>query len=782
MAQRHNVLRGIEALFLLILLSLLTTKNLSAQSVGLALSGGGAKGLAHIGVLKALEEEQIPIDYLSGTSIGSIVGMLYCIGYSPEEMIEIFKSQEFKEWQSGEIPEQYKYYIRQYGYDQRLVTVSIKREEQDSVFKLVFPSHLLNTSQMDLAFMRFTAAPNGVADQDFNRLFRPFRCVASDVFHKRAKVFRKGDLGQSVRASMTYPFLFQCQEIDRVLYFDGGLYNNYPWNVLRDDFHPDVILGSNVSGLSTPPTKNDLLGQIEMLVMNPTDYELPDSVGISINTHFTGVGILDFEKCDSLVAMGYTQTKALMPEIKARITRRQSPDSLAAARRTYRGALPSLIFSRNTSVRGVNKKQERYVVNAIDKTRNAFSFESFEQEYYKHLADCNIDRIFPKATYNPYTRLFHLDLTVDRANPVDLSLGGNISSRNLSNIFLGIDYKIFSTFSARAFAYGTIGHLYSNAQVGWRQDFPTTLPFYYTLGYSFSRYDYHTTSPIAIFEDSRPPYIKLKDNYLYTKVGFPSSFNSQCNIMLHYGIRIDNYYQGIHFLRRDTPDETLTRYLYAGGELHRRTLNYKQFPTSGLRWFMRWGFYSLEEKHVPGTTSVIRHQSIHRHLWYKLHSYYENYFALAGDHVKMGVMGEGMLLLKKAYRNYTSDLLMTPAFSPSVITNSIFIPRLHAPIYVAAGVMPTFQVYPNLYVQGRAFGYLPIYNLEANSELKSVSKLEPTKHYYIFGELHFFYHTLIGPVSFSVAYLPNWQSTMIDNFLFSVNLGYNIFHDTGLRF
>ena len=208
---------------------LFATSMLRAQSVGLALSGGGAKGLAHIGVIKALEENDIPIDYVSGTSIGSIVGMLYCIGYSPEEMIEVFKSQEFK----------YKYYIRDYIEDQRMLTVSIKK--QDSLLKLILPSHLLNTSQMDLAFMRFTAAPNAKAHQDFNHLFRPFRCVASDVYNKRAKIFRSGDLGQSVRASMTYPFLFQCLEIDNVIYFDGGLYNNFPWNVLREDFHPDII-------------------------------------------------------------------------------------------------------------------------------------------------------------------------------------------------------------------------------------------------------------------------------------------------------------------------------------------------------------------------------------------------------------------------------------------------------------------------------------------------------------------------------------------------------------
>ena len=465
---------------------------LRAQSVGLALSGGGAKGLAHIGVIKALEENDIPIDYVSGTSIGSIVGMLYCIGYSPEEMIEVFKSQEFKEWQSGVIPEKYKYYIRDYIEDQRMLTVSIKK--QDSLLKLILPSHLLNTSQMDLAFMRFTAAPNAKAHQDFNHLFRPFRCVASDVYNKRAKIFRSGDLGQSVRASMTYPFLFQCLEIDNVIYFDGGLYNNFPWNVLREDFHPDIIIGSNVSGSSLPPKKNDLLGQIEMLVMNSTDYVLPDSIGIGIDSHFTGIGILDFNLCDSLVAVGYNHTMKLMPEIRDRIARRYSKKALTAERQAYRDSLPPLIFSRNTEVKGLNKNQETYIIHSINKTRNAFSFQSFEQEYYKHLADCNIDRIYPRARYNQYTGLFNLDLSVDRANPFDISVGGNISSRNLTNIFLGIDYKVFSNFSARAFAYGTIGNLYSNAHVGWRQDFPTTIPVYYSRLLFFTlRLSYHIT-------------------------------------------------------------------------------------------------------------------------------------------------------------------------------------------------------------------------------------------------------------------------------------------------
>ena len=99
------------------------------RGVGLVLSGGGARGLAHIGVIKALEENHIPIDYISGTSIGAIVGVFYALGYTPDEMLQLFKSQEFKYWSSGDIPERYRYYFLQYGNDARLLTLSVARQD-----------------------------------------------------------------------------------------------------------------------------------------------------------------------------------------------------------------------------------------------------------------------------------------------------------------------------------------------------------------------------------------------------------------------------------------------------------------------------------------------------------------------------------------------------------------------------------------------------------------------------------------------------------------------------
>ena len=83
-----------------------------AQKVGLVLSGGGAKGMTHIGIIRALEENNIPIDYIAGTSMGAIIGSLYAMGYSPDDMVELLKSEDFKRWYSGEVEEKYVYHFK----------------------------------------------------------------------------------------------------------------------------------------------------------------------------------------------------------------------------------------------------------------------------------------------------------------------------------------------------------------------------------------------------------------------------------------------------------------------------------------------------------------------------------------------------------------------------------------------------------------------------------------------------------------------------------------------
>ena len=222
---------------------------ISAQKVGLVLSGGGAKGAAHIGVIKALEEYGIPVDFVAGTSIGAIVGSLYAMGYTPDEMLALLLSDDFAYWQSGTVEDNYVYYFKKPDNTPDFMRFSIDLSDSLHSVKTHFlPYSLINPVQMNQAFMALYAQATAKSGWNFNGLFVPFRCVSSDVYNKKSVVWRSGDMGEAVRSSMTFPFFFKPIWKDGVPLFDGGIYNNFPVDVMKNDFHPDFIIGSAVVG------------------------------------------------------------------------------------------------------------------------------------------------------------------------------------------------------------------------------------------------------------------------------------------------------------------------------------------------------------------------------------------------------------------------------------------------------------------------------------------------------------------------------------------------------
>ena len=279
-----------------------------AQKVGLVLSGGGAKGLTHIGIIRALEENNIPIDYITGTSMGAIVGSLYAMGYSPDDMEALLKSEDFKRWYSGEVEEEYMYYFKKNLPTPEFLNIRLSFRDSLKIKPQFLPSSVVDPVQMNLVFIDLYARATAACGGDFDKLFIPFRCVASDVYNKKQLVMKRGDLGDAVRASMSFPFMFKPIEIDSVLAYDGGIYNNFPTDVMRDDFHPDIIIGSVVATNPTKPKENDLMSQIENMVMQKTDYSIPDSEGIVMTFKYDDVNLMDFQRINELHDIGYNRT------------------------------------------------------------------------------------------------------------------------------------------------------------------------------------------------------------------------------------------------------------------------------------------------------------------------------------------------------------------------------------------------------------------------------------------------------------------------------------------
>ncbi|PKP17091.1 MAG: patatin, partial [Bacteroidetes bacterium HGW-Bacteroidetes-21] len=291
---------------------------LSAQKIGLVLSGGGAKGLAHIGLIKVLEENNIPIDYIAGTSMGAIVAAMYASGMSADEMVAIVTGSDFQNWALGNVSEEYKYQFLKREEDASWLDLNFNL---DSGFKPQIPTGMIPTHSMDFAFMEYFAPPSAAAGYDFDSLFVPFRCVASDVNLREAVIFSEGDLGSAVRASMAAPFYFSPVVIKGKLLFDGGIYNNFPVDVLIKDFNPDYIIGCNVSHNSTPASEENPLLQLENMIVAPTDYSVPPEKGVLIEPDIQGIKFADFSKAWEIIDRGYQESLNNIDEIKANVHR-----------------------------------------------------------------------------------------------------------------------------------------------------------------------------------------------------------------------------------------------------------------------------------------------------------------------------------------------------------------------------------------------------------------------------------------------------------------------------
>lgn len=292
-----------------VMVLLIISIELSAQKNGLVLSGGGAPGIAHIGVIKALEENEIPIDYIIGTSIGALVGGLYASGMSPDEMILFFKSAEFRKWKR----------------------MSLKFQKNT-----IIPYRIIDSFRIKKYLEELTQQATTLSKSNFDSLFVPFRCVASDIHNKRPYLFSRGSLATAIRASMSYPFLFEATEVDSLLLFDGGIYNNFPTDIMMKSFNPNFMIGSIVAYNPPKATTKDIIMQLQNMIVCETNYNIPDSLGVTINFDLNNVSVFDFSDIDGLIKIGYEQTIKQIQSIKQKSFRIQALSEIQQKRQLYK--------------------------------------------------------------------------------------------------------------------------------------------------------------------------------------------------------------------------------------------------------------------------------------------------------------------------------------------------------------------------------------------------------------------------------------------------------------
>jgi NTE family protein len=761
-----------KELYIAFLLILGLAVQSGAQSVGLVLSGGGAKGMAHIGVIRVLEENNIPIDYIAGTSIGAIIGGLYAAGYSTEEMEELFKSDDFYFWSTGKIQKEYRYYFKKP--EETPDWIDIRVDKRDEKLKLLPPTNLIPEEQMDFAFMELLAATNAAGKYNFDSLMVPFFCVATDVNKSEPVILRSGDLGAAIRASMTVPLYFKPITIDGALLFDGGIVNNFPHNVMKEIFNPDIIIGHKVASDPKEAVADDLMRQISNMVMRPTNFEIAEKKGIVLETDLKNVGLLDFNKIDMAMVEGMRTTYNSIDSIKKLVQRRIPKESIPERRKHFNSKKPELYFQ-NIQVEGVSDPMQRkYIIQSIKGNYDVISLSSLKQEYFKLIADEHIKSIMPISRYNRETGYYDLHLKVEPQKKLEVKVGGNISTKPINQGFASFNYR---TYKSRAYSLSSniyFGRFYSSVKLGARIDYPTTLPFYLEGFTTFNRWDFFASSSELFFEDVRPPYIIQNENNTRFEAGIPVRLHSKFYGGIAFSNSTDQYYQTDVVNKGDEADKTTFKSFSTVLGIENNSLNYKQFASEGTFRYITVKYITGKESNTPGTTSPVGTPVTNTNHNYFLVQAHTTRFFNFGSRFTLGLKGEAVFSNKDFFSNYRSSKLSAPGFYPSPHSKSLFIENFHSNNYMAGGLNTVFQVIPNLNFRLEGYAFVPIN--EAVPESKEYSPpVKFIENYYLQGLAGLVYQTGVGPLSLSLNYYEKEDTQLY----FLLSFGYIMFNKRG---
>lgn len=771
-AVRRRGMRGKGFRMLPLLVSLLMgCVAVQAQRVGVTLSGGGAKGLYHIGVMKALEQNDIPVDYVSGTSMGSIIAALYAAGYTPDEMHAIVSTGQVKEWVSGRIDNRYESYYRRLGRRPTAITIHLGFIGESNKRRLRLPSHLISDVQINMALTDLLAPASAAAGGDFGQLMVPFLCVAADLNARRPVVLRSGDLPEAVRASMSIPLAFPPVKLDSMLLYDGGIYDNFPWKPLDEAYHPDLLIGVKCTAGNTPPSDDmNLLDQAFLLSMEHTDYDLPAQRSLMIE-RAVEVNMLDFDKAEEIIALGYQDAMKLMPAIRERIRDFRTEEEVNRRRESFRSKQPPLVFDRY-EIEGLNNAQAAYVRDIVeldrsrrDTSQHRMSFLRLRNNLYTILANGDFTAGFPRVKYNRSTGYYGIDIRLTNKPSFKLMIGGNISSTAFNQAYVGISYeltgRVAQTFSGDLY----IGPIYSTGAFGGRTDFFLWKPLFLDYTFNFAVKSLRHGNFGNLTDITNTEQVKESEVFGSVGVGLPLTLKSVALLRFNAGHTNYRYDPAVNPMAGgDVTDHT--RFSYAGlkAEVARNTFDKPLYPRRGsdlsLSGIYIWG----REKYAPFdarsgfVAKTTREWLGARFRWDK----YWDFPSLRW--FSLGLNVEAVVTDQPYFGNRQATMMSFPAYQPVPHSQMVYMPDYRARKFAAGGVMPTFDFTSNFFFRAGVYAMYRERTYPDDSRWQFIA------------ETSLVYHTAVGPVSLALTKygFDNWR-----NMYLTFNFGYAIFSPRG---
>ncbi|HEX9155202.1 MAG TPA: patatin-like phospholipase family protein, partial [Nitrospira sp.] len=408
------------------------------MKIGVALEGGGAKGLAHIGVLEWFEEHRIPIDYIAGTSMGGLVGGLYATGKRPAEIRELVREIDWGKVMTGGTP---------------YPDLDFRRKEdlRANPSRLILglrhgpqlPSGLNSGHEVSLILDRYVL-PYSLTNT-FDDLPIPFRCVGTDLASGDQVVFKEGSLAEALRSTMSLPGIFSPVKQDGSVYADGGLLNDLPTDVVKQ-MGADIVIAVHLSSAPVNPRDFDSLlgvaGRSIDVMIRANELRGIELADILITVDTTGYTTLDFKRAEEIMPRGYAaarEKEKILSEFSVSEETWQQIIARREAKRVNSVGTPQFVEVTGTSeimARDIQKELSGHVGQLIDtaklerdltRLKGVGRFDRLSYSITEHDGRPGLLILVDEKDYAP--PVFKPGFVVDGSDPknVQFSFGGRLT-------------------------------------------------------------------------------------------------------------------------------------------------------------------------------------------------------------------------------------------------------------------------------------------------------------------------------------------------------------------
>lgn len=654
------------------------------QKVGLVLSGGGSKGIAHIGFIQAMEENSIPIDCITGTSMGAIVGALYAAGYSPAEMMALLKSKEFMDYAMGRISDNNRYEFNTPAPTPQWLNVNLATSDSATMANLL-PTSLINPIPMDFEFMAIFSPATGAARGNFDRLMVPLRTVASDVYAHKPVVFADGQLSLAVRSSMSFPLVFQPIMVDGRLLYDGGLYDVYPVDVMERDFKPDRIVGIDVSTPNDSPGPNNLISQIENMVMTGSIAPFPDSIGVNIRFDLEKYGLMGWASADTIYQIGYRRGLAMADSLRSRIRARRSPCETEAMRRAFKKRLCPLVVDSVTVV-NTSPRKARYIASTFRAGHaGPLSEQQARNGYYDVTSTGRLRQMMPHAVYDSVKGMYDVTLHADLAKPLQLGIGGYLTSGTQSMLYARAARNTMSYLRPNWQVEGWVGQSYLAARGETSLELPGAIAHRLLFSLSASR-ERLFESEKMFYDFKSPAFIVQSEIDALLHWQMATGRHATFELNTGYGHLTSRYRSPLPEGGEESPRRIVYNLAKLGARWTFSTLDDPVLPTSGAE-FRLGVLGTMGRRHLKLDDQRI--SSSPRWLVAELTG--RKFFPI-GSKFSLGVDAQAVWSTQKLLTTYAASLIEARSYTPFWSMENEFDAGLRANQYLAAGLTPVVKL------------------------------------------------------------------------------------------